>query len=61
MSTLGRSKTPSRDEPKKPGVFEKLSGTLSRKKKAPEDEHGNQGGAHHATDEDEVLEVSFAN
>ncbi|CAL2042206.1 unnamed protein product [Caenorhabditis brenneri] len=59
MSTLGRSKTPSRDDSKKPSVFEKLSGTLSRKKKVPEDDQTVGGGAHHGTEEDEVLELEL--
>uniref|UniRef100_A0A1I7TPT0 Beta-parvin n=1 Tax=Caenorhabditis tropicalis TaxID=1561998 RepID=A0A1I7TPT0_9PELO len=58
MSTLGRSKTPSRDEPKKASVFEKLSGTLSRKKKVPEEDHNGVGGQH-GTEEDEVLELEL--
>ncbi|PIC37385.1 hypothetical protein B9Z55_016029 [Caenorhabditis nigoni] len=64
MSTLGRSKTPQRDDTaKKPSVFEKLSGTLSRKKKIPEDgEHDGGAAGGHAgqhTEEDEVLELEL--
>ncbi|EFO94779.1 CRE-PAT-6 protein [Caenorhabditis remanei] len=60
MSTLGRSKTPSRDDSKKPSVFEKLSGTLSRKKKLPEEEQNGQGGGQHGgAEEDEVLELEL--
>uniref|UniRef100_A0A8R1HH98 Calponin-homology (CH) domain-containing protein n=3 Tax=Caenorhabditis japonica TaxID=281687 RepID=A0A8R1HH98_CAEJA len=53
MSTLGRSKTPQRDDglKKKESFVDKLTGTLSRKKKVPEEEA--------AYDEDEVLELEL--